>query len=93
MRQYEMKELVFQGEVLTKEWASVSLEAVFTNGETTVKAKGFYDGDGVYKVRFFPEKTGLWSWKVTGAVQAQGSEECVAEAAHGSVWDLSLIHI
>ncbi len=87
MRQYEMKELVFQGEVLTKEWASVSLEAVFTNGETTVKAKGFYDGDGVYKVRFFPEKTGLWSWKVTGAVQAQGSEECVAEAAHGSVWD------
>lgn len=83
MRQYEMKELVFQGEVLTKGWASVSLEAVFTNGETTVKTKGFYDGDGVFKVRFFPEKTGVWNWKVTGAVWAEGSEECVADRASG----------
>lgn len=32
------------------------------------KVKGFYDGDGTYKVRFLPQKTGTYMWKVSGAV-------------------------
>lgn len=40
----------------------VTLSAEFTNGRRTVKADGFYDGDGVYRVRFMPEETGAWSY-------------------------------
>lgn len=32
---------------------------------TTVK--GFYDGDGIYKVRFMPEREGIYSYKITGS--------------------------
>lgn len=86
MRLYEMKEFTFHGEVLTKDWADIDLEAVFTNGEEEVRVKGFYDGDGVLKVRFLPLKTGIWNWRVTGLAEASGSEECTDEGtAHGPV--------
>ncbi len=89
MKLYERMELTFRGEVLKNDWARVDLSAVFQNGEEEVKVKGFYDGDGVYKVRFLPLKTGTWSWKVTGILEASGQEECVAgeaeEGLHGPV--------
>lgn len=88
MKQYERFELSFQGEVLKKDWALVDLHAVFTNAEESVKVGGFYDGDGVYKVRFLPEKTGTWHWTVSGIFSARGSafcEENDAPNAHGVV--------
>ena len=88
MRQYELFEISFPRNVLEKEWASIDLNAVFQNGDESITVKGFYDGDGVYKVRFLPEKTGLWSWKVSGVISAEGSEICEAnedERAHGVV--------
>ena len=63
MRQYETFELTFQGEVLEKDYAAIDLEAAFTNGGETKKVKGFYDGNGTYKVRFLPEKQGNMSGK------------------------------
>jgi hypothetical protein len=40
----------------------VTLTARFSYGHRTVDVKGFYDGDGVYKVRFMPDMTGKWSY-------------------------------
>jgi len=42
-----------------------SLSADFTNGKEKVKVDGFYDGNGQYKLRFMPEKTGEWHFKTT----------------------------
>ena len=81
MRQYETFELQFVGEVLTADYADVSLSAAFTCGGETKTVKGFYDGEGVYKIRFLPKKPGEYSWKVSGAVNAEGHETC--EAADG----------
>jgi len=85
MKLNETFELSFQGEVLENNYALIDLLAVFVNGDTSVTVKGFYDGEGVYKIRFLPEKTGVWSWKVTGLFEEEGEEECVSSGSHGIV--------
>ncbi len=54
-------------------FAEVRFEADFTDGHRTVLVPGFYDGDGVYRIRFSPETTGEWRyetksnrWDLTG---------------------------
>lgn len=72
MEQFRMCELEFKGETLTKDWARIDLTAEFSCGDKTQKVTGFYAGDGVYKVRFLPEESGTWSYRVTGCVTAEG---------------------
>ncbi|WP_434309260.1 DUF5605 domain-containing protein [Hominifimenecus sp. rT4P-3] len=38
----------------------------FTNGAESVETDGFYDGDGIYKVRFMPSFEGEYQFSVTG---------------------------
>ena len=87
MRQYETFELRFQGKVLQRDWSGVDLTAEFVWGDRRRIVKGFYDGDGQYVVRFLPQASGVYTWRVTGAVTAQGFERCLpAEpGAHGLV--------
>ena len=40
----------------------VTLRADFSNGLKTITVDGFYDGDGVYRIRFMPDAQGTWSW-------------------------------
>ena len=81
MKQYEVFELQLVGEVLDGDYAEIPLFAEFRHDGKVKIVKGFYDGEGRYIVRFLPEKTGEYSWKVTGAVNAEGHETC--EAADG----------
>lgn len=86
MKRYEIFELAFPGEALTDHWAQIDLRAEFTCGDTVKTVKGFYDGEGRYIIRFLPETVGEWHWKVTGAVNAEGTEICeAAENARGLV--------
>ena len=86
MKQYEMKEFVFSGKAPEGSQAQVDVSAVFTCAEESVTVKGFYAGNGQYKVRFYPRHTGLYQWKVTGAVEDAGEEKCEASVkAHGIV--------
>ena len=86
MKQYETFELRFSGPELRNRWAQPGLTAAFTRGERTVAVKGFYDGDGQYAVRFLPEEPGEYTWKITGAVSAEGRETCEpADGSHGPV--------
>ena len=85
MRQYEMFELKLLGDAPAGSEALVDVEAVFRNGGSSQTVRGFYDGDGVYKVRYLPGRTGTYTWKVSGAVSAEGTEECVASESHGLV--------
>ena len=86
MKQYKMFELILCGPVMEAEWAQPDVTAVFTCNGEKVTVKGFYDGEGIYKVRFLPRKAGLWHWEVSGAVTGSGEELCeVDETAHGMV--------
>lgn len=87
MRQYETFELSFTAPALAGDLVDVDLRAVFTlNGRETA-VRGFYDGDGIYRLRYYPAETGLCRWTVSGLVSAQGEEEVLPAAAgrHGIV--------
>jgi len=40
----------------------VQLTATFQQGNDRREVNGFYDGDGIYRVRFMPDKTGRWQY-------------------------------
>lgn len=78
MRQYETFELIFHGAEPRGSQAVVDLQGEFTCDGETKKADGFYAGNGVYKVRFYPAKSGNYRWRVSGVVTAEGQEFCEA---------------
>jgi hypothetical protein len=62
----------------------VAVKAQFTHEHRTVEVAGFYDGDGVYKVRFMPDSEGEWTWKF---VESSGRFICTpaGKGNHGPV--------
>ncbi|HEY1661636.1 MAG TPA: DUF5060 domain-containing protein [Verrucomicrobiae bacterium] len=43
-------------------FTDVKFSARFTQSGTSIEANGFYDGDGVYRVRFMPQTQGQWHY-------------------------------
>ena len=87
MKQYEMFELTFQGEEPEGSYVDVNLTANFTQNGETIKVKGFFSGNGTYKVRYYPVTTGDCHYTVKGVVNAEGDEVCgeSLEGVHGMV--------
>jgi hypothetical protein len=75
MQQYSMCELEFNGEKMTDNWAQVSLQAEFECGDIKYTVPGFYAGNGIYKVRFLPEVSGCFKYKISGCIEADGTVE------------------
>ena len=46
-------------------FTDVSVAAEFQTEGTTVRMAGFYDGDGIYRIRFMPESQGSWTYRTT----------------------------
>jgi hypothetical protein len=65
VEQWDVFELTLKGPASGNPFTEVELFAQFTQGSRTVKAAGFYDGDGVYKIRFMPEAVGEWRYTTT----------------------------
>ncbi|MBN1639652.1 MAG: DUF5605 domain-containing protein [Anaerolineae bacterium] len=76
----------------------VMLDATFALGARTVQVGGFYDGDGVYRIRFMPDETGVWTYATTSGHAAldgkTGAFQCVAPSAgnHGPVRVCDTVH-
>lgn len=81
MRQYETFELEFQGAEPEGTQAAVDLKAVFVQDCIVKEIKGFYAGNGRYKVRYYPQSTGVCVWKITSSLMLsgtlEGTEECL----------------
>jgi hypothetical protein len=43
-----------------------TIQGTFTGKNETISVNGFYDGDGVYKVRFMPSFTGEYTFEIKG---------------------------
>lgn len=69
----------------------ITLKATFIHDDTTVTVSGFYDGNGIYRIRFMPAYTGIWRFTTSSDVpqlnNQKGSFECVRAAPgnHGMV--------
>ena len=91
VEQWGVFELTLPGPTKGNPFTEVQLSANFTNGVKTLKANGFYDGKGLYKIRFMPDSIGNWGyithsnrWELTGQ---QGNFVAVAPSPenHGPV--------
>jgi hypothetical protein len=59
---WKVFEVTLKGTAEGNPFKEVSLEAVFTNGANSDTITGFYDGKGIYKIRFMPRVEGKWSY-------------------------------
>jgi hypothetical protein len=62
VEQWGMFEASFTGPTAGNPFVDITFAATFKQGEKSVAVPGFYDGDGVYKVRFLPETQGRWEF-------------------------------
>jgi hypothetical protein len=72
-------------------YQDLELRAVFTHGSHRITVPGFYDGKGIYKVRFSPDRLGKWSYSTQSNREAlsncRDSFECIEATGnnHGPV--------
>ena len=89
MIQYEMHEISIKGTEPEGSQVNVEVMGVFehTKGNIRIETKGFYAGNGIYKVRFYPVKSGTYRYSIAGAVNETGTIDCKAagKEKHGMV--------
>src|SRR5262245_38149502 len=60
--QWGMFEVNLPGPKNGNPFVDVQFAATFQQGDDKHVVNGFYDGEGVYRVRFMPPKTGRWDY-------------------------------
>jgi hypothetical protein len=69
VEQWGVYEVALNGPTNGNPFLDVKFSARFTQGDSTIEANGFYDGDGIYRVRFMPEKKGKWSYSTASSAK------------------------
>ena len=92
VEQWGIFELELAGPDGGNPFQDVELSAVFTHKHRAIEVDGFYDGDGIYRVRFMLDTPGTWSYKTQSNARAlserEGTFNCTAAASacnHGPV--------
>lgn len=91
VEQWGVFEASFPGPAEGNPSTEVELAATFAQADRAVKVRGFYDGGGIYKVRFMPDRPGRWSYRTEGNCSAlagrRGEFDCREPSAgnHGPV--------
>ena len=62
VEQWGVFELALTGPTNGNPFLDVKFSAHFTQGTNDIEAGGFYDGEGIYRVRFMPETQGEWRY-------------------------------
>ncbi|MGE5558067.1 MAG: DUF5605 domain-containing protein [Bacillota bacterium] len=55
-------ELILEGPKKGNPFTEVEVKARFNFRHREVEADGFYDGDGIYRIRFMPDAPGVWTY-------------------------------
>jgi hypothetical protein len=67
IEQWGLYEIALKGPSSGNPFREVALSAQFTHEHRSVEVKGFYDGDGTYRIRFMPDMLGAWSYKTASS--------------------------
>lgn len=82
-------ELALEGPTAGNPFIGTEFYAEFKKGDQTFSPEGFYDGDGIYRVRFMPNTIGEWTYRTHSNKKAldgkEGTFVCIASADHGPV--------
>ena len=60
-------EVAAQGESAGNPFVERTISATFTGAQERVSVEGFYDGDGLYRVRFMPSFEGEYTYELDGS--------------------------
>jgi hypothetical protein len=69
VEQWGIFELALKGSTDGNPFTDVKFSAQFTQGTNVVEANGFYDGNGIYRVRFMPDTQGKWNYTTASNVR------------------------
>ena len=82
VEQWSVYEIALQGPAEGSPFFDVEISAEFISQNEKVSVPGFYDGDGIYRIRFSPASQGKWTYVTISNKPAlagqSGSFECVA---------------
>jgi hypothetical protein len=98
IEQWGVFEVALDGPTNGNPFLDVKFSARFTQDGSTVEANGFYDGDGIYRVRFMPEKQGEWHYVTESSsaeLNGKSGEFTVTKASpenHGPVHVANTYH-
>src|SRR4051794_32411164 len=62
VEQWDVFELPLPGPSAGNPFTDVELSARFTSGGRDVRVSGFYDGGGIFRLRFMPNAVGEWTY-------------------------------
>lgn len=91
IEKWDIYELSLPGPTAGNPFIGIQFTAVFKHSDQTFEAEGFYDGNGLYKIRFMPNVEGQWTYQTKSNYNAlnnkKGQFTCVAPSSgnHGPV--------
>ncbi len=91
VERWGMHELTLSGPADGNPYADVELRVTYRYRNRVVTVDGFYDGDGVYRARFMPNREGRWEYVTRSTAPEldgqRGSFECIPPGPgnHGPV--------
>jgi hypothetical protein len=74
VRRWGVQELCVSGPSEGNPFTEQKISAVFSGRNETVRAEGFYDGDGMYRVRFMPSFEGACHFRAEASFLPGGAE-------------------
>ncbi|MCY4402154.1 MAG: DUF5060 domain-containing protein [Candidatus Poribacteria bacterium] len=91
VERWGMYEVTLNGPKTGNPFVEVELSAVFKHKTRAFEPQGFYDGNGIYKIRFMPDEIGEWTYTTKSNISElngkAGSFTCIepSESNHGPV--------
>lgn len=98
VEQWGIFELVLHGSTEGNPYRDVVLTAQFSYQHRRIAVDGFYDGDGVYRIRFMPDVAGTWQYRTQSTLNTlngiEGTFPCIAATSdnHGPVQVSNTFH-
>ena len=94
---YSMFEVAVKGPSSGNPFVEQSLKGVFSSNKENVTVKGFYDGDGIYMIRFMPMEEGMHSFVISGTfldgpLSGRFFVDAAEEGHHGPVRVIDTTH-
>ncbi len=81
VEQWGVFEVVLNGPSTGTPFMDVELSAEFTDGEESIRVPGFYDGSGIYRIRFSPPGQGDWAYQTESNIaelsEKKGKFHCI----------------
>jgi hypothetical protein len=75
VEQWGIFELTLTGRAEGNPFLENRFSALFSQGDRSLEVNGFYDGEGIYRVRFMPDTTGIWHYTTSSNLENLDNQE------------------